>query len=77
MFGYMTTHEESCLFTLQLSCVESCPGGPDVLKDHLTGNAVAIAVATPKPGQASSDGSRDGDVTGVSILHIYVLVFKL
>uniref|UniRef100_A0A671W7Z1 Microfibril associated protein 5 n=1 Tax=Sparus aurata TaxID=8175 RepID=A0A671W7Z1_SPAAU len=35
---------------------ESCPGGPDVLRGHLIGNAVAIAVATPKPGQTKPDG---------------------
>lgn len=60
MFGCIIAHKEICLFTLQLSCAESYPGGPNVLKDRPTGNAAAIAVATPKPGKTSPDGSRDG-----------------
>ena len=53
-----------CVFcTLQLNFAESCPDGPDALRGHLIGNAVAIAVATPKPGQTRPDGPGDDGVT--------------
>lgn len=48
--------------TLQPSCAGSCPGGPGASRGHLIGNAAAIAVATPKPGQTSPDGARVASV---------------
>ena len=63
----MITHllKVSVFCTSQPSCAERGPGGPGVSRGQIIGNAVAIAVATPKPGQTTrpDGGARDGDVT--------------
>nr|XP_057913226.1 microfibril associated protein 5 isoform X1 [Doryrhamphus excisus] len=49
----------------QLSCAGSCPGGPGACRGHPTGNAVAIAVVTPRPGPARPDSPKmDPAVSG-------------